>query len=124
MDSLRTNHSKETIERFSATLPGKRETISHFHRLDPNGISPTLLAGTNKERGGKRVITNREAARLHSFPDWFRFHPTKLTGFREIGNSVTPALAKAVASEITKALDITPIKPTIVWELGKLPDYS
>jgi DNA (cytosine-5)-methyltransferase 1 len=45
----------------------------------------------------------REAARLHSYPDWFRFHVTKWHGFRQIGNSVPPFLARAVASEVRQA---------------------
>jgi len=45
----------------------------------------------------------REAARLHSYPDWFRFHVTKWHGFRQIGNSVPPLLARAVASKVREA---------------------
>jgi DNA (cytosine-5)-methyltransferase 1 len=51
-----------------------------------------------------RCIYTREAARLHSFPDWFTFHETKWHGFMQIGNSVPPALAHAVAREVMKAL--------------------
>jgi len=36
---------------------------------------------------------------LHSYPDWFRFHVTKWHGFRQIGNSVPPLLARAVREE-------------------------
>jgi hypothetical protein len=65
-----------------------------------------------------RCITVREAARLHSYPDWFRFHVTKWHGFRQIGNSVPPLLAKAVASEIIKVLGVCPSKSGIIQELG------
>ncbi|NET45894.1 MAG: DNA cytosine methyltransferase [Okeania sp. SIO2B3] len=58
-----------------------------------------------------RCITVREAARLHSYPDWFRFHVTKWHGFRQVGNSVPPLLAKAVAQEIIHALNIKPLQP-------------
>jgi DNA (cytosine-5)-methyltransferase 1 len=51
----------------------------------------------------------REAARLHSYPDWFRFHVTKWHGFRQIGNSVPPLLARAVASKVREAFS-TPKK--------------
>jgi DNA (cytosine-5)-methyltransferase 1 len=57
------------------------------------------------------VITVREAARIHSYPDWFRFHVTKWHGFRQIGNSVPPLLGRAVGSEIMRALGIRPLKP-------------
>jgi DNA (cytosine-5)-methyltransferase 1 len=62
----------------------------------------------------------REAARLHSYPDWFRFHPTKWHGFRQIGNSVPPLLAQAVAEEIIKVLDIKSSRPQGVRKLGDI----
>lgn len=127
--SLRTKHSLESIKRFEATPHGKIEPVSRFLKLDPQGICNTLRAGTPSNRGAftsprpihpytPRCITVREAARLHSYPDWFRFHPTKWHGFRQVGNSVPPLLAKAVASEIIKALGVLPEKPRIIQELG------
>jgi DNA (cytosine-5)-methyltransferase 1 len=128
--SRRTKHSQETIARFAATSPGKIERISHFYRLDLNGLCSTLRAGTARNRGAftsprpihpvtPRCITVREAARLHSYPDWFRFHGTKWHGFRQIGNSVPPLLAKAVAREIINCLSIEPSKPTQKYLLGQ-----
>lgn len=110
---MRTAHTATTIERFSATLPGTREPVSRFHRLRKSGVASTLRAGTGPEHGSHtaarpihpvhpRCITTREAARLHSFPDWFVFHPTKWHGFRQVGNAVPPRLAQAVASMILK----------------------
>ena len=64
------------------------------------------------------MITVREAARLHSYPDWFRFHVTKWHGFRQIGNSVQPLLGRAMASEIIRALGLTPTLPDIAISLG------
>ncbi|AFY73956.1 DNA-methyltransferase Dcm [Synechococcus sp. PCC 7502] len=120
--SIRTIHSLQSMERFEATDYGKTEPISHFHKLDPNGICNTLRAGTPSNRGAftsprpihpylPRCITVREAARLHSYPDWFRFHGTKWHGFQQVGNSVPPLLAKVVASELIKVLNIQPVKP-------------
>lgn len=40
-----------------------------------------------------RLITIREAARLQSFPDSFRFHGTGRSRFIQIGNAVPPLLA-------------------------------
>src|SRR4029077_8118389 len=78
-------------------------------------------AGTATDRGAfsaprpihpvySRCISVREAARLHSYPDWFRFHRTIWHGFRQIGNSVPPRLARAVATAILKALGVKPVK--------------
>ncbi|MBD2347104.1 DNA cytosine methyltransferase [Anabaena subtropica] len=128
--SLRTKHSQTTIERFAATVQGEREPISRFHKLHPAGICNTLRAGTDKYKGSftsprpihpftPRCITVREAARLHSYPDWFRFHVTKWHGFRQVGNSVPPLLAKAVAAEIVRKLNTLPVKPSVRCELGK-----
>ena len=64
------------------------------------------------------MITVREAARLHSYPDWFRSHATKWHGFRQIGNSVPPLLARAVAAGLFKALGLAPVKPTVALALG------
>lgn len=113
----RTRHSAVTIERFQLVKPGGVDPVSRFIRLARTGLAPTLRAGTGFENGRfmaprpihhdyPRCICLREAARLHSFPDWFVFHKTKWHGFMQIGNSVPPALARAVASEVMKALAI------------------
>ena len=57
-------------------------------------------------------------ARLHSFPDWFRFHKTKWHGARQIGNAVPPLLAKAVAGKIMNAMIMTPEKSSREFSLG------
>jgi DNA (cytosine-5)-methyltransferase 1 len=127
--SLRTNHSAQVRQRFFTTEPGKKEPISRFYKLHPERLSNTLRAGTPSNKGAHtsprpihpftpRCITVREAARLHAYPDWFRFHVTKWHGFRQIGNSVPPLLAKAIASEIIKALNIQPARPLIKYQLG------
>lgn len=51
-----------------------------------------------------RTISVREAARLQSFPDGFRFRGTMNPAFRQIGNAVPPLLAKALASEMREAI--------------------
>ncbi|HEY9866036.1 MAG TPA: DNA cytosine methyltransferase, partial [Candidatus Obscuribacterales bacterium] len=127
--SLRSRHSPTSTARFEATEWGKTEKISRFHKLHPQGLCNTLRAGTPSNRGAftsprpihpytPRCITVREAARLHSYPDWFRFQGTKWHGFRQVGNSVPPLLAKAVASEIIKFLGIIPSQPTGKKKLG------
>jgi DNA (cytosine-5)-methyltransferase 1 len=51
-----------------------------------------------------RSITPREAARVQSFPDWFRFPAAKTHSFRLIGNAVPPLVAEAVGLAIKKFL--------------------
>jgi DNA (cytosine-5)-methyltransferase 1 len=60
----------------------------------------------------------REAARLHSFPDWFRFHVTKWHAFRQIGNSLPPMMARAIGAELVAALGLQPEKPSEAIALG------
>lgn len=114
---LRTRHTAETVKRFAATKPGHCEPVSRFRRLAKDGLAPTQRAGTGPSRGSfmaprpihpvhPRCISVREAARLHSFPDWVSFHSTKWHAFRQIGNSVPPRLGRAVAGSIMHALSV------------------
>jgi len=52
-----------------------------------------------------RTISVREAARLQSFPDGFRFVGTMNPAFKQIGNAVPPLMAFALAQKIKAALD-------------------
>ena len=127
--SLRTAHTEISRRRFRATRPGTVEPISRFYKLAPNGVSNTLRAGTDSARGAftsprpihyrhDRCVTVREMARLHGFPDWFRFHVTKWHGARQIGNAVPPPLARAVAASVREAFGVAPIRPTGSIPLG------
>jgi len=127
--SMRTVHTEISRGRFSETAEGDVEPISRFFRLPRNGISNTLRAGTDSARGAftsprpihyehPRCITVREMARLHGFPDWFRFHVTKWHGARQIGNAVPPPLAAALAGEVVRALGAVPERPGEDLALG------
>jgi DNA (cytosine-5)-methyltransferase 1 len=129
--SIRTQHTDVSVRRFRATKHGQTEPVSRFYRLDPAGLCNTLRAGSGSERGAftsprpihpylPRVISNREAARLHSFPDWFRLHATKWHGFRQIGNAVAPLVGRAVGAEIVGALRVAPPCPTEAIQLGDI----
>lgn len=113
-----TYHSPQVIERFAATTPGTVEPKSRLYRLSWDGVSRTLRAGTGSDHGSHtaarpihpdspRVITVREAARLHSFPDWFKFFPNKWHGFRQVGNAVPPLLGRAVGLSVLELLEMS-----------------
>ena len=127
--SMRTEHTKLSQRRFKSTQHGEVEPISRFLKLDPDGVSNTLRAGTGSDKGAftsprpihpvaPRCITVREAARLHSYPDWFRFHMTKWHGFRQVGNSVPPLLGRAVAAQLAAVLKASHNRPTTELALG------
>lgn len=127
--SWRTIHGEISQQRFLSAQQGATEPHSRFFKLAWDGQSNTLRAGTDSARGGftsprpihpelPRVITVREAARIHSYPDWFRFNKTKWHGFREIGNSVPPRLARAVGKMIIASLGVVPTKPSKIIKTG------
>ena len=104
---LGTRHTPKVAARYARLKPGQKDDISKAVRLKPDGLCPTLRAGTAADKGSyqavrpihptaARVITPREAARLQGFPDWFQFAPSKWHSFRQIGNSVSPFVAEAV----------------------------
>ncbi|MEY3303619.1 MAG: hypothetical protein RLZZ139_1992 [Cyanobacteriota bacterium] len=128
--SLMSKHQETSIQRFRDTVQGEVESISRFYKLSLDGISNTLRAGTPSNRGAftaprpihpitPRCITVREAARLHSYPDWFRFHKTIWHGFRQVGNSVPPLLAKAVASQIIQVINLSCTLNEELYTLGE-----
>ncbi len=53
-----------------------------------------------------RMISVREAARLQSFPDSFRFAGSMNTAFKQIGNSVPPLMAMAIARSVLEQLKL------------------
>jgi DNA (cytosine-5)-methyltransferase 1 len=122
-----TRHEPDSVSRFLAVRPGGSEPISRRHRLDPDGTSLTLRAGSDALRGsftsvvpihpkGTRVITVREAARLHGFGDHVQLSPVKIRGYRQIGNSVIPAMGRAVGRSIMQAAGLSPSAPTEVLD--------
>lgn len=126
---LRARHTDESRRRFAATPGGTTEPRSRFYKLSLDGTANTLRAGTASDRGAfsaprpihpiyPRCISVREAARLHSFPDWFRFHRTIWHGFRQIGNSVPPLLARAIGHQCLVALEYRPTRPIVMLDVG------
>ena len=83
--------------------------ISHvYRRLDRNRPSTTIIAGGGGGTWGyhyehPRPLTNRERARLFGYPDDFIFEGTVTEVRRQIGNSVPPVAAKAIAEHLLEA---------------------
>jgi DNA (cytosine-5)-methyltransferase 1 len=81
-----------------------------YKRLDENGLSRTITAHIAKDGywyihpRQNRTLTVREAARLQTFPDRFRFAGPPSAAFRQIGNAVPPVLGERLGEAVRSSL--------------------
>ena len=79
-------------------------------KLRPDLPSKTVMAHLAKDgyshihHKQPRMLSVREAARLQSFTDNFKFSGPMTSAFRQIGNAVPPLMAKALAETLKKVL--------------------
>ncbi|MFW6026858.1 MAG: DNA cytosine methyltransferase [Candidatus Woesearchaeota archaeon] len=84
----------DTYVKHKEDLPSKT-ILAHLAKDGLRFIHPTQL----------RSFTPREAARLQSFPDSFKFEGSMISQFRQIGNAVPPLMAKAIGEAIYMELE-------------------
>ena len=75
--------------------------ISMYHRHLIKGGDPY---SKHAVPSSLRRLTIRESTRLHGFPDDFIFCGLKTAIYRQIGNSVPPTLAQAIAAIVRDIL--------------------
>jgi DNA (cytosine-5)-methyltransferase 1 len=81
-----------------------------YGRIDPDGLSGTVLTKCDPHWGSffhyeqDRALTVREAARIQSFPDSYRFYGSRVSQYEQVGNAVPPLLAKLLAEHIQETL--------------------
>ena len=116
--------------------PGKFP--NKWWKLNPDRPSRTLTAHMGKDTYSHihydgyqgRVISVREAARLQSFPDGFRFAGAMNAAFTQIGNAVAPkqayvlgehvlALLKQAAEQTQLTYDLIQVEPALADEPGR-----
>ena len=80
-----------------------------YNRLGWSALSRTITAHIAKDGywyihpEQHRTLTVREAARLQTFPDDFRFAGSRSHQFQQIGNAVPPALGEIIGLAILKS---------------------
>ena len=83
-----------------------------YYMLKPDKPGTTITAHIAKDgyryihwdTGQHRTISVREAARIQSFGDHFRFCGSRTSRFRQIGNAVPPFIADIIAQQIYQAI--------------------
>lgn len=103
-DELRRGYRTEDIKNFSHV----------YRRLSRERPASTMVPGHNAfpvHPTLPRTLTVREAARIQTFPDWFRFVGTRQQQGILVGNAVPPLLAEVFAQAIAKTLGGNARKP-------------
>jgi DNA (cytosine-5)-methyltransferase 1 len=101
-----------TYEQLPAHLQRYRADIfsDKYNRLRWDGLSRSITAHLAKDGywyihpSQHRTLSIREAARIQTFPDRFRFSGSPSHRMRQIGNAVPPLLAEAIGRALRRAL--------------------
>ncbi|HTY11484.1 MAG TPA: DNA mismatch endonuclease Vsr [Bacteroidota bacterium] len=97
-DKLKTHKNKHGfLDRFKvvdANADGAQTVVAHIAKDGHHYIHPDLQQ--------LRSLTVREAARLQTFPDDYKFEGERSSQFRQIGNAVPPLLSTILAKELKK----------------------
>lgn len=134
----RTNQSATVVERLKYIQPGqniwqtdlpehlqlnvKGAKLSQiYRRLHPDKPSYTITGSGGGGTHGYhyeefRALTNRERARIQTFPDTFEFKGKKESVRRQIGMAVSPKMAQIIFESVLKifaGLDYESIEPNL-----------
>lgn len=134
-DGVTFNHvaaklSKQNIERMQHVPPGgswrdiphallprgmqrarKSDHTKRYGRLSFDGFSGTVLTKCDPHWGTvflpdqDRTLSVREAARLQSFPDSYRFLGSRVSQYVQVGNAVPVMMAMAIAKAVRDHLE-------------------
>ena len=122
--------SKQNIERMQHVPPGgswrdiphdllprgmqqarKSDHTKRYGRLSFDGLSGTVLTKCDPHWGSvflpdqNRTLSVREAARLQSFPDSYRFLGSRVSQYVQVGNAVPVLMAAAIGNAVRAHLE-------------------
>ncbi len=107
-EDIPSNRVKQIRESY---LQGKGSRSTYYGRLSPDKPSYTINTYFNRPGNGchihykeNRVLSQREAARLQSFPDNFVFYGSQGSINNQIGNAVPPILAYQIALQVSSTI--------------------
>lgn len=90
----------------------RSDHTKRYGRVHPDGLASTILTKCDPHWGAyfhylqDRSFTVREAARIQSFPDTYRFIGSRVDQYEQVGNAVPPLLAAAVGQSLSNALGV------------------
>jgi len=107
-------HPGQTYQHLPEHLRRYRSDIfaDKYKRLVWDDLGRTITAHIAKDGywyihpSQDRTLSIREAARLQTFPDWYRFAGQPSLRYRQIGNAVPPLLAEALGASLRQALSV------------------
>lgn len=108
---ISTEALKEVYEKFT----NKKSAVHKYYVLrwdEPSNIIPAHiykdgLRHIHPDSKQARSITVREAARLMTFPDSYKFQGSRGDKYKMLGNAVPPEFSKIIAKVIEKVLDVS-----------------
>lgn len=102
----------QTMKDLPENLRTKSVHSGAYGRMDPNEPAYTITTRLNTPSVGRithpvdhRTISPREAARIQSFPDSYRFMGDITSIGMQIGNSVPPLLSKAIGQSVVAIIE-------------------